>query len=458
MPLVQISSRRLRGLGVAIALAAVGGCSAGEAARVATAMTAHVMCSQTFVVGRDPEWIFRSFLAQAPGIDAVAPFLRYNIDIGHKSVTATLAGGFLEEARFAEGRGCTIGAAQDALPQRRDVVAADPLKAPEGVVTSDNPAITEALDRAWDEPRSGPKQNVAAIVIVHDGRIIAERYAANFTPETSLHGWSVSKSATQALFGVLVQQGRIAVSQPAPLALWQSLGDPRGAVTIDMLLRHIAGLPFGAENSGFDRASQMLFLARDTFEISAAPPFDPQGAQWRYSDANYQILSGILRDQLGAPASFAAFAQRELFAPLGMRNVVMEFDAAGTPLGSAFFYASARDWARLGWLYANDGVVGDRRILPEGWVEYSRTPTPQAQWGYGAGFWTNMGESDGARRRRGFGAPDNSFFANGNFGQTILIAPKEQLVIVRFGFSLENGGVNLQRTMRLAGEVAAALQ
>jgi hypothetical protein len=420
-------------------------------------MTAHILCSQTFVAGQDPGRVFDQYLSRAPGVARVARFLRYKIDTKAGAVEVTLAGGFRETALFADGRGCTIGEAQAPLKASTMAVADDPLQTPLAPVVAQDSRIAAAIDAAFAEPANGPAQNVAAIVIVHDGRIIAERYAEGFGPETPLHSWSVAKSLTHALFGVLVRDQRVDVNRPAPVPAWSAPGDPRASVTPDMLLRQIAGQPFGDENSGFDRASQMLFLARDTSSEAEAAQFTPQGARWSYSDANYQILSGILRREIGGPETLRDFAAREIFSPLGMRNVTIEFDAAGAPMGAAFIWASARDWARFGWLYANDGVIGGWRILPEGWADYARTPTPGAVFGYGAGFWTNVGESPGAQRRRAWGAPEGSYFANGNFGQTILIAPREKLVIARFGFSLENGGLNLERTMRLAAEVKAAL-
>jgi CubicO group peptidase (beta-lactamase class C family) len=439
------------------AILLVTGCSTGRAAHVATAMTAHILCSQTFVAGKDPQRVFDHYVARAPGLVNVAGMLGYSINREAKAVEVTLAGGFRERAGFAPGRGCTVGAAQAPLAPLAFSFADDPLRAPLGMVAPQDPRIAAALEAAFAEPANGPAQNVAAIVIVHDGQIIAERYADGFGTETPLHSWSAAKSVTHALIGVLVRNQRLDVNRPAPVPAWFAPDDPRASVTPEMLLRQVSGQPFGDENSGFDRASQMLFLARDTSGEAEAAMFTPHGARWSYSDANYQILSGILRREIGGPDALRNFAAREIFAPLGMHTATIEFDGAGSPMGAAFIWASARDWSRFGWLYANDGVVDQGRILPEGWSEHARTPTPGAALGYGAGFWTNLGDSAGAERRRAWGAPDGSYFANGNFGQTILIAPREKLVIARFGFSLETGGVNLERTMRLAAQVKAAL-
>ena len=162
----------------------------------------------------------------------------------------------------------------------------------------------------------------------------------------------------------------------------------------------------------------------------------PPGSAWNYNDGNFIILSHLIRNAAGGRASdLMRFAHQELFGPLGMRNVTIEFDASGNPEGSSQMLASARDWARFGTLYLNDGVAGGRRILPEGWVQYSASPTPNAWVGMSAGFWTNLGDSFGANYRIEHGWPRDAFFAKGTIGQYVIIIPSEKLVIVRLGRS-----------------------
>ena len=133
-----------------------------------------------------------------------------------------------------------------------------------------------------------------------------------------------------------------------------------------------------------------------------------------------------------------AFARRELFDKLGMRHVTLEFDAVGTPIGSSHMFASARDWARFGLLYLNDGVVGGERLLPEGWVDYSATMTPGSEeFGYAAGFWTNRGPGAGARYRIDRGMPADAFMARGAYGQYVVVVPSQRLVVARFGTALD---------------------
>lgn len=446
-------------VGAALAAPFLAGCSAWKAPRVATSMAAQMLCTGAYVSGQDVEKLFADEVRPAPGLKLVAGAMRTEADRANGEIRVTLLGTNSARAVYRDGRGCTLIEKGDIAPLTAwELFADDPLAAPEGPVAASDARIEEALDRAFAEPADGPRQGVKAVVVVAGGRILAERYAAGYGPETPILGWSLGKSVVNALFAVLTRQGMIDVGAPAPVAAWQGSDDPRASVTVDALLRHVSGHPFGDANTGFDPASQMLFLAPDTAAVAASARFDPASAEFAYSDANYAILSGILRATIGDPQAVADFAGRELFGPLGMRTAGIAFDAAGNPQGAAFMHASARDWARLGLLYAGDGVVDGRRLLPEGWVEWSSRPTPAAVQGYGAGFWTNRGASEGAKRRRQWGAPADSFFGNGNFGQTLLVVPSSGLVVVRLGASQGSGATNLERTTRLAAEILAALE
>jgi hypothetical protein len=438
------------------------GCGLEKPIRVATGHVAHVLCAETFVAGQDPDAIFHDYIARMPVLDRMAPHIRYVVDRKAREVTATFAGGFAMRAAYAAGRGCTMthGAARPApISLGADAAfAPDPLAAPPQPVTPIDPRIAAALDQAMAEPGGGVLLDTKAIVVVHDGRIVGERYAPGYGPATPMLSWSVAKSPINALIGVLVRQGRLNIDAPAPVADWARPDDPRHLVTPALLLRQTSGQPFGSSNSGFDRSSQMQFLYPDTAAYAEQASFDPRRARWAYTDANYAILSSILRRAVGGSAAdVAGFAHRELFGPLAMTTMTMEFDEAGNPMGATYMLASARDWARFGLLYADDGVAGGRRILPAGWVDWSARPTAGAFLGYGAGWWTNRGSSRGAVARRGWGAPTDSFFASGNFDQTILVSPAERLVIARFGFAQDpDGRVGAMVVSRLAGEVVRA--
>lgn len=439
---------------------ALGACAGVEAPRVATAFTAHVVCSQTFVGGHAPDEIFAEQIEPVPVLGFFSGALGYEVDPVQQAVSARFLGGFESRAAYAAGRGCTI-LNGGPLPQPIARVAADfgggAVSMPTGVMAPADPRIAVALDSLFTEPRDGPVQAVKAVVVLHDGRLVAERYAAGYGPATPMLSWSVAKSVTNALTGILVREGRLRLDERVLAHLADSPADPRAEVTVDHLLRQTSGQPFGSANDGLDPASNMLFLSPDAAATAIDAAFEPPGA-WSYTDANTMIVSGVLRERIGGGASgVARFADAELFGPLGMTSAVIEFDQADTPMGAAFVFATARDWARFGQLFVDDGMVGDRRILPQGWADYSSRPTPSAGLGYGAGFWTNRGDSAGATARRGWGAAAGSFFANGNFGQTIYIDPEARLVIVRLGYAQGDARVSTQRVSAFARAVTDAL-
>ena len=214
-------------------------------------------------------------------------------------------------------------------------------------------------------------------------------------------------------------------------------------VTIDELLRMTSGLPFDDNDDVINHLTRMLFLEGDLAGYAEQVPLDhAPGSTWNYSNVGFMILSRLIRDVAGGNAvETELFARNELFEPLGMRNATLDCDATGTPIGASNSYASARDWARFGQLYLDDGVVDGRRILPEGWVAYTRSQTLAT--GYGAGFWTNL-VNEGAVPvwDAPWGMPSlpkDMFYARGALGQYIVVVPSEQLVVARLGIGY--GGV-----------------
>jgi len=363
-----------------------------------------------------------------------------------KDVNVTLFGLGRSHAVYREGLGCTLAHGEplaDIMPPPDD---RQPALLPEiagpAIVPPQSPELATALDRAFDEPAQPPYRRTRAIVVMKAGRVIAERYADGIGPETPLLGFSMTKSVISALTGVLVRQGKLKLDGPAPVAAWKHPDDPRHAISVDQLLRHTAGLALGSSlqasiGSAFEPVNRMKFVEDDMAAYAASMPLaTAPGTAWNYHDGNTIMLSHLIRNTVGGhPADALRFARRELFAPLGMRQVTLQLDASGTIEGSSEMLASARDWARFGQLYLNDGIAGGKRILPEGWVSYSSSPTPNAWVGIGAGFWTNQGDSFGAKFRIARGWPRDAFFAKGTIGQYTIVIPSGRLVIVRLGRS-----------------------
>jgi CubicO group peptidase (beta-lactamase class C family) len=322
------------------------------------------------------------------------------------------------------------------------------------IVEPSDPALKAALDHAFEEPATPPFRRTRAVVVVHDGSVIAERYADGIGVETQLPGFSMTKSVVNALIGILTQQGLVTPSFPAPVPEWRAATDPRREIEVEHLMRMTSGLALDETNSGFDPSSQMVYLHSDMAGFAArAAMIATPGTRWAYSSATAQLLARIIRDAAGGPEQTLAFAWRELFNPLGMRNVTLEFDGAGTLQGSSYMLASARDWARFGLLYLNDGLIGGRRLLHEDWVDLSAAATLGTD--YGAGFWTNRSEHEHAKGRVRLGIPRDAFFASGDLGQRIVILPSQHLVIVRLGDSVDPTG-DIRGLARLVKEVIAA--
>jgi CubicO group peptidase (beta-lactamase class C family) len=409
-----------------------------RALRVASSLTAHNLCSAAFTAGLDPQSTADE-LVKPMLAGFVGPLLRYQVDRTRKTVDASVAGLVPARAAFTQGFGCRLvldtryRALQPVAP--REASPPDNF-APPTTVDTKEAAIAAALSREFTEQPAQLPRFVKAIVIAKDGRVVAERYAPGFTLDTPLLSYSVAKSITNALLGILVRQGRLSIGQHIGAPEWQRSGDPRAALTIDDLLRMDSGIDAPEEGTGFDPVSQMLYGKDDMAAFAASFPLkEPPRTEWEYTSVNTILLDRLLGTTVGGGAAgMRAFADQELYAPLHMDHVTMEFDGAGTFVGSAHVYATARDYARLGLLFLNDGVgPNGQRILPEQWIDYSRRSTLGAP--YGAGFWTNDGPSLPASRRIASGFPRDGFFASGDRGQRIYIIPSQHLVVARFGYS-----------------------
>ena len=403
-----------------------------RAIRVATGYVAHNVCSKSFVSGLDPQTVFcgdhrsRRHPPAALGSELSSR--------SHRPDRRCVAGGtFGSRAAFHEGLGCVLlhGPSEPYL-LRSDFAA---LKTPKSAAAAGGdrrcrpwsnrpiPALKAALDHAFEEPAEPPFRRTKAVVVVHDGRVIAERYADGIGVDTPLLGFSMTKSVINALIGILTQQGVVTPSFPAPIPEWRAASDPRREIEVEHLMRMTTGLALDETNSGFDPSSQMVYLHNDMagFAVKAAM-IAPPGKRWAYSSPTTQLLARIIRDAVGGPEQTLAFAWRELFNPLGMRNVTLEFDGVGTLQGSTYMLASARDWARFGLLYLNDGVVGGRRILQEDWVDFSALP-PRSIPTMAPASGPIAASIENAKGRVRLGIPRDAFFASGDLGQRIVIIP-----------------------------------
>lgn len=280
---------------------------------------------------------------------------------------------------------------------------------PEGV---DGAAIDAAVDTAFGAPDAAAR--VRSLVVVQGGRIVHERYHPLDGPDTIMVSYSVAKSFTSAVIGMLIGDGLLTVDQPAPVAAWSDPADPRHAITIEHLLHMASGLEWTEE---YGPTSQALTMLRSPVasEYAASFPLEAQpGEKFEYSTGTTAILAGIITDTLGGVAETDEYIRTRLFDPLGITSTTLLRDGSGRWLGGLGADSTARDFARFGLLFLNDGVWDGQRILPEGWVDYSSTPSATNR-EYGAQWWMLR--------------PD-SFEARGLFGQIVLVSQPHDLVVV----------------------------
>jgi CubicO group peptidase (beta-lactamase class C family) len=302
----------------------------------------------------------------------------------------------------------------------------------------DRAALAAAIDALFAKTGRGGVPDTRAVVVVHRGRRVAARYAEGFDTGSRFLSWSMAKTVTQALVGILVRQGRLVVDQPSGVAAWQGEGDLRRAITIRHLLHMTTGVDNAdGEDEGITFGVRLLFgdLSHDVVAASAKPPvLHAPDAHWAYSTGTSMLLADVVTRTVGGKDALLAFIASELCAPLGVTTLVPEFDAAGNFLGGSSVWASAEDWARLGLLYLRNGAWDGRAIFGDGWVDFSRAPAPAPDNGkYGAHLWLNL-PPKGTQFASAVGEGlESMFMMSGAFGQYVAIFPDRDLVVVRLG-------------------------
>jgi CubicO group peptidase (beta-lactamase class C family) len=437
-----------------------------------TAMNAKIVCTAVFVTGREPEEAIVNS-GHFSGDFKRERITQLKVDRERKEVHLTLDNSFTRTAKFFGDQGCVI------LPRGKDGVFFKPVAVrtqlpsaanlpwPMGDALPGKPPAEvdgERMRKALDIAFSNPAALTQAIVIVHKGHIVAERYAPGTGKETQLESWSMGKSITATLIGVLAQQGRLKLSDPAPIAEWQKPGDPRAKISVMDLLRMSSGLKFsGAADppetweQGHSDHIYIYSGAIDAFDFSInRPPEFPPNTVGRYRNCDPLVLGAIIKRTVTSMGEeYLTWPQRALFDRIGIRRQVLEPDPYGNFLLTGYDYGTARNWARLGLLYLWNGVWQGKRILPEGFVEFVRTQAPA--WKppvYGGLFWVNHpSESNPAHNLK---LPQDTYYMAGAGGQMVFIVPSHDLVIVRMGHG--KGGPVYQQTLGPAiGEVLAAV-
>ena len=421
----------------------------GNPLELHTAGFAKTLCSAVFLTGLDPQdaaanvgYFTGPLAARAVVVDTV-------VDRSRREVRLRLASGVTRVARVFGSQGCV------ALPIGRDSVFFTPSvvkpNLPDPATTPwpmgdlvrpepwpagvDSAAVAAAIDTGFGPPEA----MTLAIVVTHKGRIIGERYAPGIGVRTPLESWSMGKSLTGTLVARLIQMGVYQLEQPAPIPEWQGPGDPRREIRIVDIMRMSSGIrirapqdPDWADSLGYPDHLYLYTGTINSYQYAATRP-----QQWkpntvgRYRNTDPVLASYLVRlgaEKLGQ--NYHAFPQRALFDKIGIRNAIIETDPYGNFLGQGYEMVAARDWARLGNLYLQDGVWNGERLLPEGYAAHVRTIAPawlaDGRPVYGGGFfWVN---GDG-----GTPIPRDAFSMQGAGGQSATIIPSHGLVVVRLG-------------------------
>ncbi|WP_246717199.1 serine hydrolase domain-containing protein [Oricola nitratireducens] len=426
--------------------------------RVGSGYSAKIVCSNAFLTARDPREVLRVDV-QAPG-HWLLRYMNVSVDRATGVVRAGLFGLFGKGvAVYREGLGCATVPDGDI-----DAVRAQPTPKPEEVVAPGEglwpagedvvPVTNEELDAALNDPAlAGP--GMRAIVVVRDGRIVAERYGDGFDAGTRLLGWSMTKSVTSAIIGRRIREGALERDRTKLLPEWT---DKRADIALADMLGMASDLVWNEGYGSVSDVTRMLYLEPDMASFAASNPLaDPTGESigkvFNYSSGTTVMLSRVWENTFADPAEALAYPRKALFGPLGMHSAVLEADARDTFVGSSYMYATAHDWARFGHFLAQRGVWEGRSLLPVGYVDWMAEPHPASHGVYGRGHvWLSPPNTDMPGPKAEL--PADAFFMEGHDGQSVSIVPSENLVVVRLGLTPSREGYKVEN---LVQAVIAAL-
>lgn len=424
-------------------------------APVGAAYSAKIMCSAIFVNG------LPSSRAQDEDVlannNALLSLITTNVDLRNQTVSAHAFGFRKRFAVYRPTLGCTLADDQDQIARLRNATPVIKPITPTPLLTTSLPANVDRralhgiLFDAMDEPGVTAERRTRAILVLHRGKVVAERYGEGISAETPLPGWSMTKSVWNAVMGRMRQEGMMPdIHDPVLINEWQSqTNDPRAAITYDQLLRMRSGLDFSETYwNPLSDVVQMLFVEPATAGFAVSKPLENNpGEVFFYNSGAPNILSAAVRNLSGSRATYLTRPTELLFRPLGMQSAVIETDPDGYFVASSFMHATTRDWAKIGQLYLQDGVWDGERLLPKGWVAYSTSPAENDVNGiYGAGWWLDLpgGNNNGNTRNTTSRIPDDAFFALGHDGQSMTVIPSKELVIVRLGVTRKREAFSLR--------------
>lgn len=405
------------------------------------------LCSAVYVQHRNAADVIKENLADFP-----VSLGTYTLNTVDSSVTGSVWGFAKQKAIYRTGAGATLinDFTEDEVRSQRFSLPAPPQinqdtvpwpygnKLPDTIPANiDIAKLDAAVGEAFGGVYHGKPVYTRAVLVVYKGQLVAEKYADGFDRNTMQLGWSMTKSFTGALTGILVKQGKLKLDEPAPVAEWKNTDKEK--ITLKELLQQTTGIDYVENYAMPSEATTMLFRKGDMAAFAASLPLKHEpGTVWNYSGGNSNILSRIIRRAAGEK-EYKTFPYSSLFYKIGMFHTLLEPDASGTFVGSSYCYATPRDFARFGLLYYNNGKFNDEQILPANWVFESTRPSPADRLKhYGYQFWLNGWNETDTSKHRYPDVPADMYYADGYGGQDIYIIPSKGLVVVRLGLHVMN--------------------
>lgn len=406
------------------------------ALNIITGYSSKNMASGLFLAHRDQQ----SMMDDDNGFFPIS-LANYEINDVEKSVTSSIFGLMKRKAIFKEGMGATLrneySGSSNVVNKPNRIQIKRNLIYPYGDLPQrdtlfaeiDYEKLRKAVEKAFDEAGKNEKQTRSVLVVYKD-QIVAEKYLKGFDQHSLMHGWSMTKSLTSTMYGILQKQKGFDIYNTTGLASWKD--DKRRDITYANLLEMNSGLEWEEEYFNISDVTKMLYLESDMGLSQIAKPLTGKpNESWNYSSGTTNLLAGpLLKGQLGSEQEYLDFWYSELIDKIGMYSAVVETDEAGNYIGSSYAWANTRDWAKFGILYLHEGNWNGEQLLDSSFVKYASSPTNSSEGRYGAQFWLNAG---------GYhpDAPLDMYSCNGFKGQYVFIIPSKNLVIVRTGLKGE---------------------
>jgi len=421
---------------------------------IITGYPAKFLCSAVFISGREQK--------EVEEMDLKFSFIQYTkniVNLEDSSVTSSFLWG-KSKAIYRKGFGATLLRGIDEAELRKIkfpkleplTYNQDTITWPMGNILPDTTTninketLSQITEKLMDE--DGYNGHAFAFMVVHKGIPVAEAYQPQFNAKTRFLSWSMAKSFTNTLAGIMVKDGKWNINQPMNIAEWQT--DDRKQITYNNLMQAESGLLWNEDYGNRSDVTVMLYCENDFARFVFDQPLEaPVGTKWYYSSGNPNVVTYQMRRTLGNDKEYYQFPYTRLFNKIGMPDALFEVDASGNFVGSSYIFATTRDYARYGLLHLQDGVFNGERILPEGWVAYSTSPNKNSKGEYGSLFWLN-------NKTEFTSVPDDMYCCRGYDGQRIFIIPSKELVVVILGFS--HKPKNVMNCNALLGDIIATVQ